>query len=187
MRGDRRLSPPEGQGRKKTRGEAQEGPSPEPRGRRDRLPPSRRCPPGDAPHPGVMLCPSPAPPAGLPHTYVPLVVHLVVGELHAVEADDLPHPGLPRAGGVGMDVEARGDAGVIRVPRHHPLRAVIDVPGPGRAASAGGSPSPPAPHTYRFHRCVRAPPASLCDPRVSLGPGRSAGRGKQRRRGPAWA
>lgn len=159
-------------GRKKSRGEAEEGPSPEP-GAGGIGPRLAGAAPGDAPRPGAMLCPSPPPPAGLPHTYVPLVVHLVVGELHAVEADDLPHPGLPRAGGVGVDVEARGDAGVVRVPRHHPLRAVIDVPGPGRAPSAGGSPSPPVPTPYRFYRCVRAPPAPPCEPRVPLGAGGS--------------
>lgn len=157
MRGDRRLSPRREKGRKKTRGEAQGASSPEPQGRRDR-----------PPHPGALLRPCPAPPAGLPHTYVPLVVHLVVGELHAVEADDLPHPGLPRAGRVGVDVEARGDAGVVRVPRHHPLRAVIDVPGPGRAASAAGNPSPPAP-TPTDSAGACGPPAPLCGPRVLLG------------------
>ena len=57
-----------------------------------------------------------------------LVVHLVVRQLHAVEADHLTHPRLPRARRVRMHVEARGDARVVSVSRHHPLRAVIDVP-----------------------------------------------------------
>ena len=57
-----------------------------------------------------------------------LVVHLVVGELDPVKADDLTHPRLPRARRVRVHVEARGDARVVRVPRHHPLRAVVHVP-----------------------------------------------------------
>lgn len=101
---------------------------------------------GAAPRGDALFPPPVPPPAALPHTYVPLVVHLVVGELHPVEADDLPHPGLPRAGGVGVDVEPRGDAGVVRVPRHHPLRAVIDVPGPARAAVRRRRPLPRPAH-----------------------------------------
>ena len=57
-----------------------------------------------------------------------LIVHLVVRELQAVEADHLTHPRLSRARRVRVHVEARGDARVVRVSRHHPLRAVIDVP-----------------------------------------------------------
>lgn len=58
-----------------------------------------------------------------------LIVHLVVGEFDAVKADDLTHPRLPGARRVRVHVEPRGDAGVIRVPGHHPLRAVVHVPG----------------------------------------------------------
>lgn len=62
-------------------------------------------------------------------TYMSLVVHLVVGEFDAVEADDLTHPRLTGARRVRVHVEPRGDAGMVRVPGHHPLRAVVHVPG----------------------------------------------------------
>lgn len=61
-------------------------------------------------------------------TYMSLVVHLVVGELDPVEADDLTHPRLACARRVRVHVEPRGDAGVVRVPSHHPLGAVVHVP-----------------------------------------------------------
>lgn len=54
-------------------------------------------------------------------TYVAFVVHLIVGEFHAVEADDLPHPGLSRAGRVRVDIESGSDARVVRIPSYHPL------------------------------------------------------------------
>lgn len=66
-------------------------------------------------------------------TYMALVVHLVIRQLDPIEADDLPHPRLPRTGGVRVDVEPGGDAGVVRVPGHHPLRAVVHVPAGARA------------------------------------------------------
>lgn len=61
-------------------------------------------------------------------TYMSLVVHLVVGEFDPVEADHLTHPRLPRARRVRVHVEPGCDAGVVRVPGHHPLRAVVHVP-----------------------------------------------------------
>ena len=64
-------------------------------------------------------------------TYMSLIVHLVVGELDAVEADDLTHPRLPRARRVRVHVEPGRDAGVVRVSSHHPLRAVVHVPARG--------------------------------------------------------
>lgn len=129
MRGERPAEPPrQGEGQEKKPIQDAGGIQPSAPGQEG---PARRSF-GAAPRDDA-LPPPPVTPARLPHTYVSLVVHLVVGELHPVEADDLPHPGLPRAGGVGVDVEPGGDAGVIRVPRHHPLRAVIHVPGPGRA------------------------------------------------------
>lgn len=57
-----------------------------------------------------------------------LVVHFVVGELDPVEADHLTHPHLPRARRVRVHVESGRDAGVVRVPGDHPLRAVVHVP-----------------------------------------------------------
>lgn len=59
---------------------------------------------------------------------MPLIVQLVVGEFEFIEADHLPHPGVPGGQGVGVDVNPGGD-GRVGVPGHHPLRAVIDVPG----------------------------------------------------------
>lgn len=61
-------------------------------------------------------------------TYMSLIVHLVVGELDSVKADDLTHPRLSCARGVRVHVEPRRDAGVIRVSSHHPLRAVVHIP-----------------------------------------------------------
>lgn len=61
-------------------------------------------------------------------TYMSLIVHLVVGEFDTVKADDLTHPRLSCARRVRVHVEPRGDAGVVRVPGHHPLRAVVHVP-----------------------------------------------------------
>lgn len=58
-----------------------------------------------------------------------LIVHFVVGEFDAVEADDLTHPRLSRARRVRVHVEPGRDAGVVRVSSHHPLRAVVHVPG----------------------------------------------------------
>ena len=56
-----------------------------------------------------------------------LVVQFVIGQFEFVEADHLPHPRLPGRGGVRVDVDPRGHRGV-RVPRHHPLGAVVHVP-----------------------------------------------------------
>lgn len=61
-------------------------------------------------------------------TYMSLIVHLVVGELDAVKADDLTHPRLSCARRVRVHVEPGRDARVVRVSGHHPLRAVIHVP-----------------------------------------------------------
>lgn len=61
-------------------------------------------------------------------TYVALVVHLVVGEFDAVEADHLPHPRLSGTRRVRVHVEARRDTRVVSVSSHHPLRAVVHVP-----------------------------------------------------------
>lgn len=60
--------------------------------------------------------------------YVSLVVQFIVGELELVETDDLPHPGVARGQRVWVDVGPRGHRGV-GVPGHHPLGAVVDVPG----------------------------------------------------------
>lgn len=60
--------------------------------------------------------------------YVSLVVQLVVGELQLVETDHLPHPGVSRGQRVRVDVSPRGNGGV-GVPCHHPLGAVVHVPG----------------------------------------------------------
>lgn len=61
-------------------------------------------------------------------THMALVVQLIVGEFEFVEADHLPHPGVSRGQGVWVDVDPRGHGGV-RVPRHHPLGAVVHIPG----------------------------------------------------------
>ena len=61
-------------------------------------------------------------------TYMSLVVHLVVGEFDPVKADDLTHPRLSCARRVRVHVQSGRDAGVVRVPSHHPLRAVVHVP-----------------------------------------------------------
>lgn len=72
--------------------------------------------------------------------YMSLVVQLVVGEFELVEADHLPHPGVSRGQRVRVDVGPRGDGGVC-VSRHHPLGAVVHVPGRrGKLASK---------HTYK--------------------------------------
>lgn len=57
-----------------------------------------------------------------------LIVRLVIGELDAVKADDLTHPRLSCARRVRVHVESRRDARVVRVPSHHPLRAVVHIP-----------------------------------------------------------
>lgn len=57
-----------------------------------------------------------------------LVVQLVVGQFQLVETDDLPHPGVSRGQRVRVDVGPRGHRGV-GVPGHHPLGAVVHVPG----------------------------------------------------------
>lgn len=62
---------------------------------------------------------------------MPLIVHLVVGEFNAVEADDLTHPRLSCARRVRVHVEPGSNAGVVRVSGHHPLRAVVHVPAGG--------------------------------------------------------
>lgn len=61
-------------------------------------------------------------------TYMSLVVHLVVGKFDPVKADDLTHPRLSCARRVRMHVKSWRDAGVVRVPSYHPLRAVVHVP-----------------------------------------------------------
>lgn len=60
-------------------------------------------------------------------THMALVVQLIVSEFEFVEADHLPHPGVSRGQGVWVDVDPRGHGGV-RVPRHHPLGAVVHIP-----------------------------------------------------------
>lgn len=61
-------------------------------------------------------------------TYMSLIVRLVIGELDAVKADDLTHPRLSCARRVRVHVESRRAARVVRVPSHHPLRAVVHIP-----------------------------------------------------------
>lgn len=62
--------------------------------------------PSQRPLPGCCRLPLPSPGAHpqVP-TYMPFVVHLVVGQLHPVKADNLAHPGLSGAGGVRVDIE----------------------------------------------------------------------------------
>lgn len=58
---------------------------------------------------------------------MPLVVQFVVGQFQLVKADHLTHPRLSRSRGVRVDVDP-GRHRRVRVPRHHPLRAVVHVP-----------------------------------------------------------
>lgn len=60
--------------------------------------------------------------------YMSLVVQFIVGELELVEADHLPHPGVPWGQRVRVDVGPRRHRGVC-VPCHHPFGAVVHVPG----------------------------------------------------------
>lgn len=61
-------------------------------------------------------------------TYMSLVVQFIVGEFELVEADHLPHPGVPWGQRVRVDVGPRRHRGVC-VPCHHPFGAVVHVPG----------------------------------------------------------
>lgn len=60
-----------------------------------------------------------------------LIVQLVVGQFHAVKANDLTHPGLSGAGRVGVHIQPGRNARVVRIASHHPLRAVVHVPTAG--------------------------------------------------------
>ena len=59
--------------------------------------------------------------------YIDHLVHLVVGELDLLEADDLLGELVPGEGGVGVGVEPVR-RGRVRLARHQPAGAVIGVP-----------------------------------------------------------
>lgn len=67
------------------------------------------------------------------------VVQLVVGEFHAIEADDLTHPCLSRTRRVRVNIEPGSDAWVVCIPGYHPLRAVIHVPENARSVALGAA------------------------------------------------
>lgn len=64
---------------------------------------------------------------GRPCTYMALVIQFVVGELQLVETDHLSHPSLPWGRRVWMNVHPGWHRG-ISVARHHPFRAVVNIP-----------------------------------------------------------
>ncbi len=53
------------------------------------------------------------------HTYLAVLVHLVVGELDLLEGDDLLPKLIARVRRIGVDVESMG-RGRIRLPGHQP-------------------------------------------------------------------
>lgn len=59
--------------------------------------------------------------------YMSLVIQLIVGEFELIEADHLPHPGVPWGQRIWVDVDPRGNRRV-RVSCHHPLGAVVHIP-----------------------------------------------------------
>ena len=75
-----------------------------------------------------MAVPSNGGKSGRPATHVALIIQFVVGELQLVKTDHLSHPSLPRGRRVRMNVHAGWHRGVS-IARHHPFRAVINIPG----------------------------------------------------------
>lgn len=71
------------------------------------------------------------------NTYMTFVIHLIVGEFQAIKADDLPHPGLSRAGRVRVNIEPGSDAWVVCISSYHPLWAVVHIPKKAQSVALG--------------------------------------------------